>query len=135
MATVTEPTTTTGTFAPELDGILEVLETARKAPGHSWADVTNELSRVSKLSDDWDGQGADAPSPETVELARTAISRMRKEAWPSPSFVRATPAGEIAFEWIHDSDLILEAEVSELGIEYTAPRPGLPLRTRFVPYA
>jgi hypothetical protein len=125
-----EPTVTANNPKPSQD-LRELLASVETPQRMTWPQVSRAITEVAALADNWDGQGADAPTVDTVELARFFVSLIRQAQWPAPSNVRATPDGCISFEWNNHSELILEAEVSQGGIEYITSGPGLPTRSRF----
>ena len=63
--------------------------------------------------DDWDGEGALALAPETVELAQRLAAQI-PACVPVPE-IAATPHGEVDFDWVIDNDLMLTVSVGPSG--------------------
>lgn len=84
-----------------------------------WQRVIEELQRMGKLPDDWDGQGAQAPPRETVDWALDWVGQMRqyRQALP-PS--RAVPgvAGEVYLEWQGASFYVVAEITSPARVEW-----------------
>ena len=66
----------------------------------AWKERRVELMEIRRYEDDWDGYGAAAPSPRTVDLAIEFIRvlRARDHADP-PVRVALSPNGAIIIEW------------------------------------
>lgn len=78
----------------------------------NWGDVTDELLDISQLQDDWDGQGATAPSRKTVDRAFSLVRSWREHNSVPPSLIRPSPDGNICLEWQFSLER-LEIEVQE----------------------
>jgi len=76
----------------------------------SWSGVTDQLLRLRRLEDDWDGQGASAPAPATVDAALGVAGELRAVGVPPADRAIAGVNGTIFFEW-HDAGRYLEVEV------------------------
>jgi hypothetical protein len=71
------------------------------------------LDEIAALKDDWDGQGAKAPSVETIKVARDFEAR-----WPIfANRITVSPDGTIIFEWQYEGRYA-EAEVYADRIEW-----------------
>ena len=60
-------------------------------------------------TDDWDGEGALALAPNTVEIAQKLVDSFPIEV--DVPDIAATPHGEVDFDWIVDRDLMLTVSV------------------------
>lgn len=72
--------------------------------------MTDELLRLRRLESDWDGQGAEAPTPEAVDTALTIAGELRSAGMPPADRALAGVNGTVFFEW-HDPTQYLEIEV------------------------
>jgi hypothetical protein len=95
----------------------------------AWDRVFGEIEGIRVLGDDWNGQGAEAPSPANVEWARDWVRQMQcyPQAIP-PS--RAVPgvSGEVYLEW-RGASFYLVAEISSPArVEWMLSVPGTPNR-------
>ena len=90
-----------------------------------WQRVIEELQRIGTLTDDWDGQGAEALPRETVDWAVEWVEQMRhyRQALP-PS--RAVPgvAGELYLEWQGELFYVVAEITSPARVEWTLSVPG-----------
>jgi hypothetical protein len=80
-------------------------------PGHTWARLIDDLSAVRGLSDDWDGQGADAPPPAVVDYAVTLARAFQAIGLSPADRAIAGANGTVLFEW-HRPAGYLEIEVT-----------------------
>ena len=97
--------------------------------GDAWGQLLEELQRIRGLGDDWDGQGAEAPSAANVDWAREWVRQMRRypQAIP-PSKAVPGVAGEVYLEW-RGASFYLVAELSApAGVEWMLSAPGEPNR-------
>jgi hypothetical protein len=106
-------------------------EPARDAGDNSaaWDRLIDELQRIRMLGDDWDGQGAEAPSAGNVDWAGDWVRQMRRYPQAIPPS-RAVPGvvGEVYLEWQGPS-FYLVAEISAPArVEWTLSVPGEPNR-------
>ena len=90
-----------------------------------WGDVNDELLRIMRLKDDWDGMGAEAPSVSLVKHCLELVRQIKEELRP-PNVVRASSDGHICFEWYGDRSTI-EAEVSSEWVDWIVSHPNLPV--------
>lgn len=88
----------------------------------AWRKAIEELLAMRSLRDDWDGEGAVAPAPGTVEGAITFAQARAAERSTPPDCVTAGANGTIYFEWNSPSGF-LEVEV----------RSAADVEQRFVP--
>ena len=63
--------------------------------------------------EDWDGEGALALDPKTMEFAQRLADQLPADA-PAPD-IAATPHGEVDFDWVLDNDLMLTVSVGPSG--------------------
>jgi hypothetical protein len=82
-----------------------------------WDDVLRALQDLMRLRDDWDGEGAVAPSRSVVRSAIFIAIRLRNLESPIPTTAVATRAGTILFSWQDGSDY-QEVEVTPDAIEW-----------------
>lgn len=64
-----------------------------------WKQIIDELKRIRKLQDDWDSEGAIAPSPEIVDSAIALAVRWSMREKEPPIRVHASVNGTVYFEW------------------------------------
>ena len=60
-------------------------------------------------TEDWDGEGALALAPETVDIAQKLINEFPAQVGRPD--VNATPHGEVDFDWVIDRDVMLTVSV------------------------
>lgn len=75
-----------------------------------WAHCVDELLRVRRLEDDWDGQGSPAPEPSLVDSAILFAKLYQERGEIAPDFALASVNGSIVFEWHLPSEFV-EVEV------------------------
>ena len=76
--------------------------TEADAPENSargWARAVDELLRIRRLEDDWDGEGTEAPHPALVDGAITLAQALRGRAVAPPDRVHAGVNATVYFEW------------------------------------
>ena len=66
---------------------------------HLWDLRLSDLLSIRRLSDDWDGEGAEAPGPELVDLAITLLDRWRASGVAVPERIVPSPNGTVVIEW------------------------------------
>lgn len=97
--------------------------------GPAWNAVVDELLRLRRLPDDWDGQGAMPPAAEHVDQAISWVQQMRR--FPQaivPSRVVPGVRGELFLEW-QDESLYLVAEIAApQRVDWLLAIPGEPNR-------
>ena len=69
------------------------------SPAHAWGSLIDELFRLRKLEDDWDGQGSPAPHPALVDWAVTLAHSLEAGGYPPADRVLASVNGTVYFEW------------------------------------
>ncbi|GEM_PF-3276861 len=77
----------------------------------TWADLIDELLAVRNLDDDWDGQGAQRPSPALVDGAIRFAQDFRTQGIDPADRVVASVNGTVYFEW-HRPGGYVEIEVT-----------------------
>jgi hypothetical protein len=94
-----------------------------------WQRAIEALHRIGTLTDDWDGQGAEAPRHEIVEWAVDWVGQMRhyRQALP-PSGAVPGVAGEIYLEWRGESYYVVAEITAPARVEWTLSLPGQPNR-------
>jgi hypothetical protein len=70
-----------------------------EAPAHGWDRLIDELLRIRNLSDDWDGEGSEAPDPALVDGAITLAQTLQAGGDSPAERVLASVNGTIYFEW------------------------------------
>lgn len=76
----------------------------------AWEATIDELLRIRKLEDDWDGEGTLAPNSALVDGAINLAMKLRAQRMSAPDRVHASVNETLYFEW-HDADGYLEIEV------------------------
>jgi hypothetical protein len=93
-----------------------------------WKAIRADLLLIARLRDDWDGQGAKAPSPPVVESAFHILRLFHEGGLSVPSSVVAAPDGAVVFTW-ETPNSYREAEISRPGhITWMAERENRPTR-------
>jgi hypothetical protein len=64
-----------------------------------WASTIDELLRIRNFSDNWDGEGTEAPHPALVDGAITLAKSFRFQGVSPPDRVHASVNGTVYFEW------------------------------------
>ena len=85
----------------------------RSASPISWTAIIDDLLALRLLEDDWDGQGAKAPSTALVDSAIVLSQLFRRQGCLAPSRVVAGVNGTVILEW--------QADESYFEIEVTTP--------------
>jgi hypothetical protein len=77
----------------------------------AWRGRESELERISELRAGWDGDGADAPSPDAVVKAWDFFEQIsRDQPDDPPVWITASRDGGILFQW-QSPGVYLEAEI------------------------
>jgi len=91
-----------------------------------WEQAIGKLYMMMSLEDDWDGQGAEAPSKEIVVGAIELAAELRFLDYPPPTRVAAAPCGTVGLEWQWPL-VYLEVEVvSPYRSEWMLTEEGIP---------
>lgn len=94
-----------------------------------WNERIDELLAIRQLEDDWDGQGAPAPTIEVVDSALVFALLMRRDGVVPPTGVVQGLNGEVLFDWQSEDGKYIEVEVTA---PYTASGwlhvPGEPIK-------
>ena len=69
-----------------------------------WDEIMADLSAIGNRLDNWDGEGAKAPSPALWESAVELGKTLRSLGQDPPSSVYAGPNGTVLFDWQNDFD-------------------------------
>ena len=72
---------------------------ARPEVSVGWSEVIDDLLAAYKLTDDWDGQGAKAPSQEVLVMALKLAESLKKTGLPHPDECGPSVNGEVTFYW------------------------------------
>ncbi len=97
-------------------GAVHRLERPAHAMRKSLRRMLDEIPE-SAGADDWDGEGARAVAPRTVEIAKSVLAELpayvlAPELDPD---VSATPQGEVDFDWAAPCDAMLTISVGPTG--------------------
>jgi hypothetical protein len=105
-----------------------------------WRKPLDTLDQISRLQDDWDDDGAVAPSPQLVASTRELLHDLRGRQFPAPTRVGAGPNGTILLEWQKDLNYF-EIEVCApyrlewmLALPDEKPLHGRELDEKALPY-
>jgi hypothetical protein len=81
----------------------------------AWVATLEKLESFRQLGDDWDGQGACAPTDDIVDSAIALLNayRERKELLP-PSAIAPSPDGSVLIVWQEPDGTYCEIEVVRL---------------------
>ncbi|MGL4464647.1 MAG: hypothetical protein ACRDD1_14875 [Planctomycetia bacterium] len=93
-------------------------------PSQGWSAVFDELLRIRKLPDDWDGEGTASPNPSLVDGAISLAQRLRSIGCPPPNRVLASVDATVYFEWHSPIDYCEIEVVSPVDAEYRRVRDG-----------
>ena len=74
------------------------------ATSRTWQDNVDDLLRIRNYEDDWDGQGAQAPSAEIVDCALDLVRTLTSAGRPPAGRVTPGPNGTVSFKWYDDGD-------------------------------
>jgi hypothetical protein len=83
---------------------------ARTPEPDAWSQRLDDLLQIRLLEDDWDGQGAKAPSTELVDSAIGLAEIFRQQGQDAPCRIVPGVNGTVLFEWQH-GDMYEEIEV------------------------
>ena len=97
-------------------GVVRRLERPANAMRKSLRRMLDEIPE-SAGADDWDGEGARAVAPRTVEIAKSVLAELpayvlAPELDPD---VSATPQGEVDFDWVTPDNAMLTVGVGPDG--------------------
>ena len=79
----------------------------------NWQRRIENLEAFRTYQDDWDGQGAEAPTAELVQSAIHLASILRQAKIDAPSCVVPGVNGTVVFEWQSEDGAYLEIEITE----------------------
>jgi len=85
---------------------------ARASVVTSWDESFQKLQEYGGYEDDWDGQGASAPTHELTESAWQLIKILRAKGITAPAWTVPGVGGTVAFEWLLEEGRSLEIEVT-----------------------
>jgi hypothetical protein len=90
-----------------------------------WEPAVQAMAAFQYLGDDWDGQGARAPSEEVLQSAIGLAYTLHKQGVDPPSRVVPGPEGSVIFEWQDAEGTYTEVEiVAWLVAEVMLIEPG-----------
>jgi hypothetical protein len=78
-----------------------------------WDEAVAKMNEFRALTDDYDGQGAKAPSSETLDAAAGLVRELRWVGIHSPSWVAPGPNGSVNMDWEFEGGVSVSVEVTE----------------------
>lgn len=94
-----------------------------------WEPAVQKMVAFQHLGDDWDGQGAQAPSEEVLKSAIGLAYTLYQQGIDPPSRVVPGPDGSVIFEWQDPDGTYTEVEVvGWLVAEVMLIEPGHPAK-------
>lgn len=94
-----------------------------------WEPAVQQMVAFQHLGDDWDGQGARAPSEEVLQSAIGLAYTLHQQGVDPPSRVVPGPEGSVIFEWQDADGTYTEVEnVGWLVAEVMLIEPGQPAK-------
>jgi hypothetical protein len=114
----------------ELKASEPSLEDASSPTGEaSWDRLLDELSRLRRLEQDWDGQGALALDSANVDQAIAWVREMRRwrRALP-PTHILPGTLGEVILEWRRGSFHLVAEIGTPTRLEWLLNLPGQPIK-------
>lgn len=94
-----------------------------------WEPAVQKIVALQALGEDWDGQGARAPSSEVLASAIGLAYTLNEQGVAPPSRVVPGPEGSVIFEWQDPEGTYTEVEVvGWLSAEVMLMKPGQPAR-------
>jgi hypothetical protein len=101
---------------------------------NGWKETVNKLSTFRNLEEDWDGQGANAPSGELVDSACALAALFQERGLDPPTAVAPGPGGTVLFVWQEKNGTYCEVEVERpFHAEVMLIEPGQPARHWVLP--
>lgn len=80
-------------------GVTSASVVATQVSSVGWPEVIDDLLAAYKLTDDWDGQGAKAPSQEVVVTALKLATSLKNSGLRHPDECGPSVNGEVTFYW------------------------------------
>jgi len=94
-----------------------------------WETAVQKIVGFQNLEDDWDGQGAKAPSRDLLESAIGLAYTYNHNGVPPPQCVVPGIDGSVVFEWQHPDGTFAEVEIDRpLHAEVMVIEPGQPAK-------
>lgn len=91
-------------------------------------DRSNRMIELKSLQDNWDGEGAEAPKLELINIAITLLGFIQ-HTLPPPTRITPSQTGNIVLEWQFKDSTYLEVEIVDpFHIECMLEVPSLPTR-------
>lgn len=90
---------------------VALLQSAPVGPSQ-WSKRIEDLEAIRNYQNDWDGQGATAPSPELVESAVSLAQMLAQRRVDAPSCIVPGVNGTVVFEWQGENGSYVEIEVT-----------------------
>lgn len=106
----------------------EGLGSASPSSANDWVRCFDDLVAVGLLRDDWDGDGAKAPSPAVVSSARDLLQFLREMRLPAPSGIGAGPNGSVLVDWRNGRRYFEIDVIAPYTAEWLCREPGVSSR-------
>ena len=98
------------------------------ADERTWARRWREIEAISRLGDDWDGEGARAPTAAILNTARRLLGQMSEDGDTAPSSITVSSDGTVIIAWKR-LGAYREAEVERAGIaSWMERQAGVPTK-------
>lgn len=88
-----------------------------------WTQCRAEVQRAGTLRPDWDGDGAEPPTPEVVNTALAILRVLRERGELPPSRISVSTNGTLLFVW-NVAGSYTEVEISQEGIAWMGRLPN-----------
>jgi len=98
--------------------------TVLEDPDPKWRKVVDELLAARDLEDDWDGQGAKAPSIEVVDTSLVLVQKLRTAGFAPPNDFGPSVNGAMTLAWRSDTSSMEIEVLSSTRIEGYRWRKG-----------
>ena len=106
----------------------------QRKPFDAWDTVHDRLATFRALEENWDGQGARAPSGELLDSALALTTLLRDRGVEAPSGAAPGPMGTVLLVWQGKDGTYCEVEVERpFYAEVMLVEPGKPARHWVLP--
>ncbi|MBA4067591.1 MAG: hypothetical protein C0501_28580 [Isosphaera sp.] len=78
-----------------------------------WEAAVAKIDEFRALADDYDGQGARAPAPETIDAAAELVHGLTRAGVPSPTWVTPGVNGSVDLSWEFGGGVSVAVDVTE----------------------
>lgn len=98
-------------------------------PADRWQKIIEEIIAMQRFGNDWDGQGALAPSPELLESALGLVNLLRINGVEAPAAAVPGVDGSVTLVWNSADGTYCEVEIDRpVHAEVMLIEPGLPAK-------